>query len=131
LQLGTSQPSKFEVTLVYGSHLEQEPSFSIYSSKSQFGIKQKQSNPRECVVPECKDREKIMPDGSCQKCEENTILSGDKKKCLIPNCDFDEYIENDGSCSRCEPYTRVTSNLLGCEVPSCNPNEVITDKGTC
>jgi len=43
---------------------------------------------RECVKPKCGDREKVMPDGSCEKCDDFTVVSADKKECEMPKCDF-------------------------------------------
>lgn len=53
---------------------------------------------RECIVPTCGEREKIMPDGSCNKCEAFSVVSSDGRQCEMPDCEFNERVESDGSC---------------------------------
>lgn len=52
----------------------------------------KKINSRECVRPECGERERILSDGTCEKCAENTIVTPDKKQCIIPDCKENEFI---------------------------------------
>ena len=53
---------------------------------------------KSCVDPVCKDRERIMPDGSCKPCEPFTVSSLDKKECIEPVCDYHMKILENGSC---------------------------------
>lgn len=72
---------------------------------------------RECIEPTCGEREKIMPDGSCKKCDSFSVVSSDGRQCEMPECEFNERVELDGSCVKCEPYSKVSDDRLTCEDP--------------
>jgi len=54
---------------------------------------------KECLATTCEVNEKVLPDGSCQKCRDYTIVSNDKRDCVHPDVEINEIINPDGSIS--------------------------------
>ena len=52
----------------------------------------------------------VNESGSCEKCEDYKVQSGDKQSCIDAVCPPTKKIETDGSCSNCPNYTSVNTD---------------------
>ena len=67
-----------------------------------FDLKKKPTNKFICdAPPQCKGRNKILPDGNCELCGDYLVVDDSKLKCVFPKCKFNERVLKDGTCSRC------------------------------
>jgi len=56
----------------------------------------------------CKDRFKIIEDGTCEKCPDYEVTTIDLKGCERPTyCDVRERITREGLCEECPEYHRT------------------------
>lgn len=77
-----------------------------------------------CEEPVCKDRFKIIKDGTCEQCPDYEVTTDDLKGCERPTyCDAREKITAKGECEECPEYHRTFEDKLTCEMPKCSDRE--------
>ena len=67
-----------------------------------------------CGPDKCKMDEKLLENGTCQKCEKyGFIASDDDKSCMSP-CGPNEALRADGECNKCPLFYRLSDDGYEC-----------------
>ena len=53
---------------------------------------------RLCAADQCNEREKLMEDGTCERCPKNMRQKGDGKQCGPDLCESQSRLNEDGYC---------------------------------